>query len=324
VAAICPRGNIFGLPFSEPTPVPAIMTSRTALDRLAALAQHGAVSVNVLGYPSASPYVYHLVKTEQGLLPDGASYQVKRSGLAAVDTQYRALGQPGSGASFAFPKGMLATAPAIPVDLPMRRVEHFTPGRWSAGVSDVSGDIFQNAESAVDYQAGRAYRSEWHAAVIGPKIVAFTDRLGVVQPGARRSGDTIDALIGPYSDSTAGRIDFAQSFCDTGTLTLRRDGQQIGEASGVNVGTWAVPAQGGLYTMTLEADRSAPNWYLSTSLRPWPVALAPTFRCASRPSIRRATRSSSPSSARTGCVRTPSRRSRSETCDRRSTHATRP
>jgi hypothetical protein len=103
--------------------------------------------------------------------------------------------------------------------------------------------------------------------VIGPKIVAFADRSGVVQPGARRSGDTIDALIEPYSDSTAGRIGFAQSFYDTGTLTLRRDGHQIGEASGVNAGTWAVPAQGGLYTMTLEADRPAPNWYLSTSLR---------------------------------------------------------
>jgi hypothetical protein len=223
--------------------------------------------VNLLGYPSASPYVYNLVKTEQGQLPDGASYQVKRSGLAAVDTRYRALGQPGSGISFAFPKGMLATAPAVPVDLPMRRVEYFTPGRWSAGVSDVSGDIFQRSGSAVDYQAGRAYRSEWHAAVIGPKIVAFADRSGVVQPGARRSGDTIDALIEPYSDSTVGRIGFAQSFYDTGTLTLRRDGHQIGEASGVNAGTWAVPAQGGLYTMTLEADRPAPNWYLSTSLR---------------------------------------------------------
>jgi hypothetical protein len=34
-----------------------------------------------------------------------------------------------------------------------------------------------------------------------------------------------------------------------------------------SVCTWAVPAQAGLYTVTLKADRPAPHWYLSTSLR---------------------------------------------------------
>jgi hypothetical protein len=215
----------------------------------------------VHGYPAASPYSYNLLLTDHGGMPAGTIRQVSRDSLAKVDTQYRALGEPGSGKVFSFPAGLPVLVSGLPVDLPMRRMDYYTPGDWHSNFYIPAADASQTSDPAT-YQAGNNYRSEWGVAVIAPKLMPVPTGTGTDRAAVSRSADTISA----YSDAVPGRHALVSSGYDTGDLRLSRDGHEIGDPGSPDGVTWQVPADNGTYQLRLQTGRTSTAWHLSTKV----------------------------------------------------------
>ncbi|NUT21837.1 MAG: S8 family serine peptidase [Hamadaea sp.] len=263
--AIFPRLGFFPLPITEPTTVPVFTTSRTAFDHLASLAAQGAVSTLMHGYSGASPYSYNLVFSEHGGLPAGRIWQADQNCLAAVVGQYRSVGKPGPAKASAVPDGLSLWVSGLPVDLPMRRVDFYTPGGWSTNVYIAAADAQQYGGRVV-YEAGRGYTSRWNVAVIGPKLVPVPSWTGGKQAAVSRIGNTITATVAAYSDATPGTYAPVGSAYDAGDLRLSRDGRPVGDPGSPDGAQWQVPADEGTYQLRLQSSRVSAAWQLSTKL----------------------------------------------------------
>lgn len=263
--------------------LPIIRTTTTAAARLLAPAAAARVTVATHGI-TASPVAYNLVFPEYRAVPTGKRYQVRRSQLGRVDTEYRSQGTDAKGRVDNLPMlgdEILATGyPQRLLRTPIRRVEYFSAGpvRWhrSHTVGDYlrHGNVTPLADTwaetdPVQFRAGDRRSRVWGATPFGPSLhgqgLQGVSPEGIVQ----RDRDKIQAEIPAFSAGTpAGMppvVAPGGNFL-AGSLTLRRNGTVLGTTNNPVVGEWEVPAGAGRYELALTATRSAPQFKLANTV----------------------------------------------------------
>ncbi len=222
-----------------------------------------------------SPYRYDLVDYRTGGIPDDPSYTARTSDLVKVTATYRAAGTAAGGVAALGPRfpGLesmpLASTPAF--DLPGTMTHFRTPGfTWDTQFRSGAYSVI----STDRYEAAKAYREVWNAAVAGPAFATS---------GGARTGNELGFSTGRFfSDGVAGRTGTDASV--TGTVTLGKSGEVIAKADLADCETWQLrtcltaelPAGVATYTLTAAARRQGPHTALSTA-----VDAIWTFRSAS-------------------------------------------
>jgi subtilisin family serine protease len=221
-----------------------------------------------------SPYVYNIVFVTEGRFPGSLAWRVRQRDLATVTNSLAAAapGKYGDTPSWPFLPSLgesLGFAVLLPVPLPFERVEYFNGGRqrWHPNFvqfPDLVGfeDTFIDA-APVDYRVGRRSAELWNAAVFGP---AFPN-IGLPFPWVGRTGDRLDAFIPLFSDQAPTHAGF--SAVATGSVTLVRDGVEIGRSASPQAGSFELPADVGTYRLTAEASRQGDADLSSTLNATW-------------------------------------------------------
>ncbi|MBP2324936.1 subtilisin family serine protease [Kibdelosporangium banguiense] len=248
----------FGIFLSEASTIP-VLVAGWEFDRLT-----GAGIAARVRDQGASPFVYHLMFTDDSGLPAGRTYRATRRDLSTVDTEYAAAGVAGIGSSASLPAtpviGFVGVQ-SIPTQVPMRRVEYYTPGEWQHWASlgsSVEGGLQRT--SPVVYERGRTYRIAHHRGVFAP-------RLDSQRPVVGRAGDTLRVGIPMMSGPGHFGPMAPDLLADSGTTTLRRDGAVIGASSQPGFGYFErLPAAAGTYELAVTAKRAEPYWRVSTEI----------------------------------------------------------
>ncbi|MFI7104506.1 S8 family peptidase [Streptomyces sp. NPDC050161] len=222
------------------------------------------------GPAAGQPYVYNLTFPEDGPVGSARTYRVRDKGLAAVRTDYHALGEP------ADYQDLLAIRPAWspqeqvnvglfdPVHVPGTRTEFYTPGTsWQHSVltSMPFGALLTDRDRS--YRAGEQRTDEWFGGVLRPTAPLNED--GSLQLAAERQGNLMGFGPGFWNDGSGDHWSPGASFGDIGNLELRRDGTVVGTSSFPN-GVFEVPAEEATYTLRRDTQKiptSDRNWLRS-------------------------------------------------------------
>ncbi|WP_158848647.1 S8 family serine peptidase [Saccharothrix deserti] len=268
-------------------PLPFATPEQAALPLLNA-SDHGAaelveqigreVTINAI---DSSPVSYNLFYPEQGALPSGKAYQVKRGELAEVKARYRSSGADGLVRQRLYPMRFGAAAKNLQVLLdevlvaPFARTEYYSAGngigwyqegnigrRFGEDARDPLVGIWSDLEP-VTFEPGKHYRRDWGAAVTAPRLNGTTVVQWATGGGVTRSGNGIQARVSPFATGTA-----VESWTATGSgsMELKRDGVSLGIAGNPWEAWWEVPAESGRYELSLSAARSAPQLELSSNV----------------------------------------------------------
>ncbi|MEV8532719.1 S8 family serine peptidase [Streptomyces sp. NPDC051211] len=229
--------------------------AKTLLDRLAG----GKVTLSWKA-TARSPYIYNLAQTETGTVHGDRTYRVRDRDLGTVQSTYRAMGvaadyvdlvgayRPLGHAVFF---GSLET-----VAVPGSRTEYYSAGDGGDG-GDGGGTAWEHLLSSSfpwgefmtdrhrTYTKGSRRSESWYDGVIGP--VAPRDSAGKPVLAAERQGNLIGFASAMWGDS--GHHAQPGSFGDVGSLTLKRNGEPIGD-SWYPSGVFEVPAEAGTYELT--------------------------------------------------------------------------
>ncbi|GHG88815.1 S8 family serine peptidase [Streptomyces lanatus] len=216
-----------------------------------------------------SPYVYNLAFPEQGQIGGDRTYRVRDRELAATTATYRSMASAATDhidlTSMTRPNGLtgyfsgLETVPA-----PFRRTEYHSPGTtgWEHEVSS----SFPWGEFMIDpmrtYAKGERRTEEWYGGVLAPATPL--DEAGRPALAAERQADLIGVAPGFWGDGQHHGVQ--GSFGDIGSMTLRRDGETIGE-SPYPFGVFTVPAEASTYELILNTEKIGPParaWNRST------------------------------------------------------------
>ncbi|GAA0220692.1 hypothetical protein GCM10010492_18500 [Saccharothrix mutabilis subsp. mutabilis] len=227
-----------------------------------------------------APTSYHLFYPEQGALPAGKTYRVRKADLAEVKAQYRSSGADGMVGQRVYPtrngaihnSGMLLDEVVV---APVSRTEYYSAGNgigWyrEHGIGRMFGPDARDPEAGnwsdhepVTYQPGHSYHTTWNPAVASPRLRGTSVVPWAVGGGVRRTGDEIDARISPFATRTA-----VESWRRTasGSLTLTRNGIPVGTATNPWQARWPVTADPATYALTVTATRTAPQVQLSSAV----------------------------------------------------------
>ncbi|MGF0169324.1 S8 family peptidase [Streptomyces sp. Marseille-Q5077] len=217
-----------------------------------------------------SPYVYNLAFPEQGPIGGERTYRVRDRDLAATTATYNSMASAATDhidlTAMTRPNGLsgyfggLETVPA-----PFTRTEYHSPGTtgWEHEVSS----SFPWGEFMIDpmrtYRKGERRTEEWYGGVLAPTTPL--DDSGRPALAAERQGNLIGVAPGFWGDGHHQGVQ--GSFGDIGGMTLRRDGETIGE-SPYPFGVFTVPAAESTYELTLNTAKIGPPaaaWKRSTS-----------------------------------------------------------
>ncbi|MFD7441287.1 S8 family peptidase [Streptomyces sp. NPDC059909] len=219
-----------------------------------------------------SPYVYNLAFPEDGPVTSDRTYRVHDSKLGATEATYRAMGvaadyldsvsavRPDTGQQV-YLGGLINLVAA-----PGKRTEYQSAGAtvYSKTVSSSFpwGEFMLGSPSA--YRAGERGTESWYGGVVAP--TAPRDAAGRPVLAAERQGDLIGVATAFWGD---GEHDAAAgSFGDIGSMTLKRNGEEIGN-SAYPFGVFEVPADDAAYELTLWTTKigsPAKVWTRSTQL----------------------------------------------------------
>lgn len=202
-----------------------------------------------------SPYQYNVFWVHDGAVPADLHRAFADRDLARVDT-VSAAQAPGKMGY----RDYLAGGP-----LPLRVAEHYSPEiRWQRLFAQMRMDegyrettLFETGPRS--FEAGRRETEHWNRAVFGPAL----PRSGRVDDWAGRQGDVMAFAIPMYtdqSDTRHGYSDFTRA-----KTALSKDGVHIGSAPTDGSGLARVPADPGVYELTVEASRSGAS-ELSTEI----------------------------------------------------------
>ncbi|MGW4748825.1 S8 family peptidase [Streptomyces sp. NPDC004290] len=256
-----PTGGFTGLG------LPALSVPST--EATALLAELAAGEVTLAWKATAkSPYLYNLAFPETGAIRADRDYRVRddrlgrtestygSAGIATDFTDFPAAHRP-NGVAVSF--GSLETVPA-----PGTRTEYYTAGdtAWQQMVNSSFpfGEIMIGARHA--YRAGEKRTERWYDGVIAP--TAPRDTTGKPVLVSERQGNLIGFADAMWGDGTHHAE--PGSFGDIGSLSLRRDGELLGE-TGWPFGAFEVPAEAGTYTLEQNTTKIGSKvWARSTSV----------------------------------------------------------
>ncbi|MFF0741676.1 S8 family serine peptidase [Streptomyces sp. NPDC004111] len=250
--------------------VPVLAVPAVEAKDLKARLTRGKVTLDWQG-TARSPYVYNLGFQEQGPLKSARTYVTSDRKLAAVQSDYRAMGVRGDfidSVSALRPSGnrIFASLYTDPVPVPGARTELYTAdgsdwGRY-VGSSFPFGELMVAPERK--YRAGQRLTESWYGGVVAP--TAPRDEKGEPVLVAERQGNWIGFENAMWGDREHWAM--PGSFGDIGSLVLKRDGKVIGE-TGWPKGAFQVPAERGAYELTQSITKiggHAKDWQRSTAI----------------------------------------------------------
>ncbi|MFJ6673844.1 S8 family serine peptidase [Actinosynnema sp. NPDC091369] len=263
------------LPWTEQTALPVLSASDHGAEEL--VARPGR-EVEVRAVDS-SPVSYNLHFPEQGALPSGKTYEVRRGELAEVKARYRSSGHDGLVRQrlYAVVRGTANLGIVVDEGLvaPVARTEYYSAGNgigwyqegfigrmFGVDARDPMVGVWSDLEP-VAFEPGREYRRDWNAAVAAPRLGGTSVVQWAAGGGVTRTGNGIEARVSPFATATA-----VESWLSTGygSMELKRDGVSLGFTGDPRLGRWEVPAESGRYELSLDAARGAPQVELSTNV----------------------------------------------------------
>ncbi|MGX1880535.1 S8 family peptidase [Streptomyces sp. NPDC055287] len=253
---------------SAPLPAVAVEAGEadTLLDALAA----GPVTLRWKA-TAKSPFVYTLAFPENGPVTSDRTYRVRDSRLGKTTATYRAMGVASDYVdSLVLNRphgGRFSAGPFDVVGVPGTRTEYYSADStgWEHYISSSFpwGEFLDDKKR--EYVAGQQREETWYGGVLAP--AAPRDASGRAGLAAERQGNLIGAAPAFWADSEHGGT--AGSFGDIGNMTLKRDGETLGQ-SPYPFGVFEVPAREGTYELTMntmKVGQPADVWMRSQEVR---------------------------------------------------------
>ncbi|MEO6086668.1 MAG: S8 family serine peptidase [Umezawaea sp.] len=265
---------------SEQTAVPVLTAAPYRTTRLAELlAAGGPVTVSLRGIDT-SPVSYNLMFPEKGALPAGKTYQVRKPDLAEVKAVYRSAGADALMRHRVYPVFGDELEHGTVMDewlrAPVERTEYYSAGAVSWYHEGFIGRMFGqddrdplagawSDQAIARYSPGHRYERVWNQAVIAPAFGSAP----VTWSGSSvsRTDNRIDANLSIFSLGPGAAPLEAWIRSGYGTLSLSRDGQDLGTSYDARTGQWQVPSADGEYRLSLDASRWVTQTALSTQVK---------------------------------------------------------
>lgn len=221
-----------------------------------------ASSVSVVSR-NASAVRYQLVHGVMAAVTAPVTYRPATTELAAVPTTYHEAGPArpaGVRGAMSFFGSTLGTTWDIPVDTPQARTEYFTPGDWQ-----LSSGSLTDTRSVVK---GVNPPLAWNKAVAGPTFTGttFSPETREPRPWAYRDGNAVDVILPMFGDSAGRPRTPSVDAGDTGSISLYRDGEQVGTVDVPDAARFTVTPKSAGYRLRATATRTVAQWPLSTTV----------------------------------------------------------
>ena len=249
----------------EGEPVPAFYGSGNGtVDRLVELVKRGETTVDYASRESTD-LRYELLHGVQRQVTAPLHYRPVTRDLATMRATYHdnAPNVAGFGAFGKLHGRYVGTGWLARTASQRERVEYFTPTEWELMWST-------GPDSMTDTATLTAHRPPvriaWNKAVIGPSLRGTTvnTRAEEPHPWSWRNGGRISVKLPMHGDA-AGRPRQVDPFdAATGTITVHRDGQLLGEVGVTEFAEYPVPDQDAAYRVVAEARQSDATWTQST------------------------------------------------------------
>ncbi|WP_238442260.1 S8 family serine peptidase [Streptomyces pratensis] len=255
------------VPYGEQTTIPVASVQTIAGETLIKAAQRGKkLSVDQKKFAS---YVYDLVDRHDGIVPDRSLAFAPSAGrLAKVENTFY-------GHKATLGGGYRYDIPDYGPGLGFEEYEKF-PGTRTEWVNPLPGDSFWyenhsvlNADASdtahevrsaeLDYTAGRTYRADWFAPVIGP-------RLGTAYWGPfRTSYNDMQFNITPWTDSGEGHSgSMPENEYDTTSYAFYQGDTLIKKGAGRAGYAWDLSPEKVPYRLVIDSVRDEATWKTST------------------------------------------------------------
>ncbi|MER5983679.1 S8 family serine peptidase [Streptomyces sp. NPDC001787] len=255
------------VPYGEQATIPVASVQKTAGQTLIKAAQRGKkLSVDQKKF---ADYVYDLVDRHDGTIPDRSlAFAPSTRQLAKVENTFY-------GHKAALGAGYRYDIPDYGPGVGFEEYEKF-PGTRTEWVNPLPGDSFwyenhavlptdasvsghEMRGAALDYKAGRTYRDEWFAPVVGP-------RLGTGYWGPFRTArNDIQFNITPWTDSGEGHSgSMPENEYDTTSYGFYQGDTLIKKGAGRAGYAWDLPAEKLPYRLVIDSARDAGIWKTST------------------------------------------------------------
>ncbi|MFE0026852.1 S8 family serine peptidase [Amycolatopsis sp. NPDC059021] len=262
--------------------LPTLQVNGYTADRYVALAKAGG-STSSLTTRDRSDYQYDLYYPSAGSIPANLVHEARAADVAAVTMAYHGYAKefpPMVSALVVGPEGAIDRGGMSAAPQSEQR-RYFTPGGWRLQVQGVefSDTAALPGGTLVDgprtLAAGKSYRIDWNAAVIGP---AFTGTTGSGRPWVSQTKDyALDVTLPVFSDAAghSSGTDYIYGL-DRGTTSAYLDGRLLGTQNSPGRGVFQAPARFGTYRITTEVTRDKPWWPASTKFSgEWTVVPGP-------------------------------------------------
>jgi subtilisin family serine protease len=195
----------------------------------------------------AGPYLYHVHWWQDGRVPRQLFRHIANKDLAVVKSVHATTSAGATGL-----RDNMVTMP-----LPGPLTEFYTPDEpWSSSL--VEDGTRAQIRPPRTFRSGKIYHERWNSAVFGPVDPTSLPS----SPLADRTGDSLTFDIPLHSDQANNDLGF--SLTDSGSTTLYRDGQKVGESTDPGFGSFAVPQDAASYRIETNATRSVSD--LSTQV----------------------------------------------------------
>ncbi|MFC8228771.1 S8 family serine peptidase [Streptomyces sp. NPDC057287] len=254
------------VPYGEQTTIPVASVQKIAGETLVKAAQRGrTLSVDQKRFAS---YVYDLVDRHDGTVPDRSlAFAPSVRQLAKVENTFYGHKETLGG-------GYRYDIPDYGPGLGFEEYEKF-PGTRTEWVNPLPGASFWyenhsvlNADSGtahevrspeLDYTAGRTYRDEWFAPVVGP-------RLGTGYWGPFRTAyNDVQFNITPWTDSGEGHSgSMPENEYDTTSYAFYQGDTLIKKGAGRAGYAWDLSAEKVPYRLVIDSVRDEATWKTST------------------------------------------------------------
>lgn len=254
------------VPYGEQTTIPVASVQKIAGETLVKAAQRGrTLSLDQKKFAS---YVYDLVDRHDGTVPDRSlAFAPSTRQLAKVENTFYGHKETLGG-------GYRYDIPDYGPGLGFEEYEKF-PGTRTEWVNPLPGASFWyenhsvlNADSGtahevrsaeLDYTAGRTYRDEWFAPVVGP-------RLGTGYWGPFRTAyNDVQFNITPWTDSGEGHSgSMPENEYDTTSYAFYQGDTLIKKGAGRAGYAWDLSAEKVPYRLVIDSVRDEATWKTST------------------------------------------------------------
>ncbi|WP_327113073.1 S8 family serine peptidase [Streptomyces sp. NBC_01341] len=254
-------------PYGERTTIPVASVQRLAGATLIKAAQRG--KQVTLDQKKYADYLYDLVDRHDGTIPDRSlAFAPSARQLATVEnTFYGHKATLGGGYRYDIPD----YGPGLGFEeyekFPGTRTEWVNPlpgaSFWYENHSVLNADASDTAQemrsAELDYTAGRTYRDEWFAPVVGP-------RLGTAYWGPFRTAyNDVQFNITPWTDSGEGHSgSMPADEYDTTSYAFYQGEKLIKKGAGRAGNAWDLPAEKLPYRLVIDSARDDVTWKTST------------------------------------------------------------